>query len=97
METRGCIPYSRIHVITMSGRCAGARDWRDPDHWFCAELCVWGCEQSGLFAPITALAWPKNRVSPTDLLMIFLQDERWVNRDTFWGHIPGLILGEKER
>lgn len=75
----------------------GARDWRDPDHWFCAELVVWACEQAGMFVPITMLAWPKNRVSPTDLLMIFLQDSRWINRDTFWDQIPGLRLDPGEK
>jgi hypothetical protein len=75
----------------------GERDWRNVSHWFCAEHAVWSCEQGGIFAPITLLAWPKNRVSPTDLLMIFLQDERWINRDTFWEPIPGLKLDPGEK
>lgn len=75
----------------------GARDWRDPAQWWCSELAVWVLEQTGMFAPISVLAWPKDRVSPTDLLLIFLQDHRWVNRDTFWQPIPGLALDPKEK
>jgi hypothetical protein len=74
----------------------GERDWKDPDAWFCAELKIYALEKGGFFHP-KQLMWPKNRVSPTDLLLLLLMDERWVNRDTFWNPIAGLVLDEGER
>ena len=71
------------------------RNWRNPDRWFCAELKVCKLEDSG-FYPFQ-LPWPKNRVSPTDILLTELMDERWVNRDTFWQPVPGLVLGPGEK
>jgi hypothetical protein len=71
------------------------RDWRNPDRWFCAEIKAAKLEDGGFF-PHT-LPWPKNRVSPTDLLLVLLMDERWINRDTFWQPIPGLPLGPGEK
>jgi hypothetical protein len=44
----------------------GHRNWRNPDKWYCAELCMWCCEQGGL--------WPfdlvilKDRVTANDML-----------------------------
>jgi hypothetical protein len=74
----------------------GERDWKNPDAWFCAELKIYALEKAGFFTP-RQLMWPKNRVSPTDLLLLLLMDERWVNRDTFWSPIAGLVLDEGER
>ena len=74
----------------------GHRDWRLNDSWFCAELIVWAMEAGGLWGP-PPLPWPKNRVSPTDILMILTGDERWVNKETFWDPVPGLVLGPGER
>jgi hypothetical protein len=73
----------------------GARDWRSADSWWCSELGIWSLEQGGFFP--TLLSWPKNRVSPTDVLLINLQDTRWINRDTFWNPVPGLLLGVNEK
>jgi hypothetical protein len=75
----------------------GERDWRNMAAWFCAEWAIWSCEEGQMWTPIMKLAWPKNRVSPTDLLLIFLMDNRWVNRETFWQPIPGLILDPGEK
>lgn len=73
----------------------GIRDWRDPDKWFCAELVAWAFETGGYWIPST-LQWPKNRVSPTDMLLVLQFDANWVNRDVFWEPVPGLKLGLKE-
>jgi hypothetical protein len=74
----------------------GTRDWKDPAAWFCAELKAATIDLGGLFAP-KKMAWPKNRVSPTDLLLLLLMDDRWINRDVFWQPIPGLTLDEGEK
>ncbi len=74
----------------------GQRDWRLDDSWFCAELILWAME-AGYFWGTPPLPWPKNRVSPTDILMILTGDERWVNKKTFWDPVPGLVLGPGER
>lgn len=78
----------------ISDKPPGERDWRNIDAWFCAEHKVWSCEEGGLW--YYKLPWPKNRISPTDLLLIFLMDDRWENRDVFWSPIPGLQLDEGE-
>ena len=74
----------------------GLRDWRLTDSWFCAELILYVCEVGGLWGS-KQLAWPKNRASPTDILLMLLWDDRWLNRDVFWLPIPGLELGPHER
>lgn len=74
----------------------GERDWKNPDAWFCAELKIATMEKAGFFLP-KQLIWPKNRVSPTDLLLLLLMDDRWINRGTFWEPIPGLVMDEGER
>lgn len=79
----------------ISDKFPGERDWRLDDHWFCAELVMWAMEAGYLWDG--PLAWPKNRVSPTDILMVMLADSRWLNKDTFWQPIPGLVLGNHER
>jgi hypothetical protein len=66
----------------LSDSFPGRRDWRLTDSWFCAELVVWAMEVGGFWD--IPLEWPKNRVSPTDILLIMLMDPRWVNRETFW-------------
>jgi hypothetical protein len=73
----------------------GKRDWRLDECWFCAELCMWSMETCYLWGT-PPMPWPKNRVSPTDIIMIMLSDERWINRDEFWLPIPGLVLGPGE-
>jgi hypothetical protein len=73
----------------------GQRDWRLNDSWFCAEGVFWAMEAGYFWGPPPVL-WPKNRVSPTDILMMCITDPRWLNRDTFWKPIPGLVLGEDE-
>ena len=76
-------------------RFPGHRDWRLTDSWFCSEGIMWSMEVGHFWGP-RRTPWPKNRVSPTDILMMCITDERWVNRDTFWQPIPGLVLGEGE-
>lgn len=80
----------------LSDKFPGARDWRLDDHWFCAEYILWACDVGGMWAPRT-LQWPKNRASPTDLLLMFLMDDRWINREQFWEPVPGLKLDPSER
>lgn len=79
----------------LADRFPGERDWRLDDCWFCAELIVWAMEVGQFWEQ--RLVWPKNRVSPTDILLLCLTDSRWINRDTFWEPIPGLTLDEGER
>ena len=79
----------------VSDRFPGQRDWRMEGKWFCAELILWAMETGGLFGG--PLRWPKNRVSPTDIIMLLLTDERWINRDEFWHPVPGLTLGPNEK
>lgn len=73
----------------------GQRDWRLNDCWFCSELVLWAMETGHFWGP-KPLQWPKNRVSPTDLLLMLIHDERWLNKDAFWQPIPGLVLGPGE-
>lgn len=73
----------------------GVRDWRDPDKWFCAEMPP-RCFELGAYWEPEKLIWPKDRFSPTDLVMLFMMDPNFVNRKTFWDPIIGLKLGEKE-
>jgi hypothetical protein len=73
----------------------GARDWRLNESWFCSEGVAWAMETGHFWGP-HQLRWPKNRVSPTDLLLMCINDERWINRDTFWAPVPGLALGPGE-
>lgn len=74
----------------------GVRDWRLDDCWFCSEGVMWAMETGYFWGPPPIL-WPKDRVSPTDLLMLLATDKRWVNKDTFWQPIPGLVLGPDEK
>ena len=67
----------------LSDALPGERNWRATDKWFCSELAVWSFEAAGYWCPSLSV-WPKNRISPSDLLMIFLFDPRWSNRETFW-------------
>ena len=73
----------------------GQRNWRLQDNFFCAELVVWSMEVGGFWGA-KSLLWPKNRVSPTDICLMLLNDDRWINRDSFWLKIPGLELGPNE-
>jgi hypothetical protein len=77
-----------------SDKFPGDRDWRLRDSWFCAELVIWAMESAFVFDG--ALSWPKNRVSPTDILLLFLNSPMWRNKASFWLPIPGLILGPNE-
>ncbi len=79
----------------LSDRFPGARDWRLKDHWWCGEFVAWAMEAGDLWDG--QLNWPKNRLSPTDLCLVLLTDKRWINRDTFWQPVPGLVLGKGER
>ncbi len=74
----------------------GERNWRLDAHWMCSELIMWALETAQFFWPKT-LEWPKNRVSPTDILLVLLMDDRWLNRETFWLPIHGLKLDPGEK
>jgi hypothetical protein len=80
----------------MSDKFPGMRDWRLNNSWFCAELAMWAMETGGLWQPYRVI-WPRNRVSPTDIVLTLLMDPRFVNRATFWEPVPGLELGPHER
>jgi hypothetical protein len=80
----------------ISASFPGRRDWRLTDDWFCAEGVVWAMETGGYWGS-KPLQWPKNRVSPTDILLMLLNDDRWLNRETFWEPIKGLQLGPHEK
>jgi hypothetical protein len=71
------------------------RDWRDNGSWFCAELPPYCFEIGGYWYP-EKLIWPKDRFSPTDLVMMFQMDHNFINRETFWNVIPGTKLGKSE-
>jgi hypothetical protein len=81
----------------ISDKFPGTRNWRLDSHWFCAELIPWAEEVCGYWFPLVQLPWPKNRFSPTDILILHLTDPRWVNRDVFWDPVPGLKLDPGER
>jgi hypothetical protein len=87
-------PFDKDAMYQFIGKWP-TRDWRDSGKWFCAELCTWATEQGGYWNE--KLIWPKNRVSPTDYLLIFLVDPNFINVDTFWHQIPGLKLDPGER
>lgn len=71
------------------------RDWRLDEHWFCAEMYAWAFELAPYWS--VPLLWPKNRISPTDFLMLFTVDPNFINRDEFWHPLQGLKLGAKEQ
>ena len=79
----------------MDDKFPGARDWRLNENWFCSELILWAMETGHFWGP-KPISWPKNCCTPTDLLMMLINDDRWLNRDTFWLPIPGLVLGPDE-
>ncbi len=72
-----------------------SRDWRNIIHWWCSELGAWSLEAGEFFSRPIFVA--KNRISPPDLMLLLDQDERWINRDTFWQPIPGLALDPGEK
>ena len=69
----------------LSDAVPGERNWQATDSWFCSELAVYSFAAAGYWgAPMPPVVWPKDRISPSDILMIFLFDPNWQNRDTFW-------------
>lgn len=79
----------------ISDKFPGERDWRLDDCWFCGELVAFALEVGGFWT--RPLIWPRNRVSPTDLILVLLMDERFINADRFWAPVPGLKMDEGER
>jgi len=79
----------------LSEGMAPSRDWRIPDKWFCAELVPYCFELGGYWWP-RELIWPKDRFSPTDVILLFMGDANFINRDTFWDFIPGLKRAPEE-
>lgn len=71
------------------------RSWRDKDCWFCSELMAWSFEKANYWG--RPLMWPKNRLSPTDFLLLFMFDPNFINWDGFWDQLPGIKLGARER
>ena len=67
----------------LSDALPGKRNWHATESWFCSELVCWSFEEADYWENPPPV-WPKNRISPSDLLMIFLFDPNWTNRDTFW-------------
>jgi hypothetical protein len=92
-------PFDKTGLHNFLSPWKGNRDWRDPNQWWCSELGIWSFEKEGYWNSILGpkqLPWPKDRISPTDNLMIFLLDPNWINRDTFWDPIPNLKLDRYE-
>jgi len=71
-----------------------SRDWRDTGKWFCSEWAAWSFEQGGYWCH--ELIWPKNRLTPSDFLCMFITDPNFVNWNEFWSPIAGLKLHPKE-
>ena len=88
-------PFDRSAIYAFFGSNPWGRDWRAPEKFFCSELATVAFEDGGYWAP-RKLLWPKDRVSPTDLYLMFMWDINFVNRDEFWNAIRGLKLGSKE-
>ena len=59
-----------------------SRSWQDSSAWFCAELLAFAFAIGGYWK--MPKVWPKDRISQSDLFMVFLFDPCWVNSDTFW-------------
>jgi hypothetical protein len=74
----------------LSEGVAHTRDWRDPDMWFCAEMPPWAFERGAYWWP-EELIWPKDRFTPTDLIMLFQMDPNFVNRKTFWDKVSDMV------
>ena len=82
------------------------RDWRDTGKWWCSEGALWALETGGFWSPEESIAaadrdsytlpWPKDRASPTDLLLVCVADSRFINAKTFWDPIKGLDLAPWE-
>jgi hypothetical protein len=92
-------PFDKSGLNNFLSPWKGNRDWRDPNKWWCSEWGIWSFEKENYWLPIIGekqLPWPKDRISPTDVLMIFLLDPNWVNRDTFWEPVQSLKLDPYE-
>jgi hypothetical protein len=78
--------FTRFDLLRSASRLVGLPSRRH---------VVWALEEGKFWH--NKLQWPKNRASATDLLLLNMMDDRWVNRDVFWDHVPSLILGPHER
>lgn len=72
------------------------RDWRMPSSWFCSELIAHSFDEAGYWAPMRLII-AKNRISPSDFLMLFMFDPRFINRESFFDPVQGIKLGIKEK
>jgi hypothetical protein len=79
-------PFDNDALWRFIGEGAFTRDWRDPAMWFCAEL-VPHCFERGAYWYPEELIWPKDRFSPTDLILLFQMDPNFINRKTFWDEL----------
>lgn len=57
-------PYDATAIAAF----AAARDWREPDSWFCSELVAAALETCGWFPH--PLAFASNEITPRDLLLV---------------------------
>jgi hypothetical protein len=80
--------HAALRVCHMFSDSHGeGRNWRDEGQWFCAELCLWICEQEELWP--FPLVVEKDRVTANDFL-IYLNPLMDVAR--FWGET---VTGER--
>jgi hypothetical protein len=73
----------------LSDAVPGDRNWQATDSWFCSELVIWSFATANYWGSNIPSVWPKNRISPSDILMIFLFDPNWRNREIFWSGTNG--------
>jgi len=71
------------------------RNWRDTGKWFCSELMAWAFEQADHWG--RPLIWPKNRITPTDFLLLFIMSPNFIDWEKFWEPLEGVTLGQRER
>jgi hypothetical protein len=87
-------PFDSGGLHTFLDEAVFERNWRDPAKWFCSEGVVWAKEQAGYWK--RELLWAKSRLSPMDLYMLNMMDDRFVNWATFWLPISDLKLSPGE-
>lgn len=76
----------------ISSEGAEPRNWRQDDLWFCSEYAAWAFEIANFFP--YELITAKNRITPADLLLLL---NPFINVNTFWLPIEGLVLGPHEK
>jgi hypothetical protein len=87
-------PFDNNVILSFLSDKVFSRDWRDPEHWFCIEGIAWAQEAEGFWS--RPLQWAKTRMTPLDYYVLMMQDERFVNWETFWLPISDLKLSPGE-